>query len=150
MAVVNACQAEDNILCQTARGNSPSELNSGESEGIYTLGESEEDKDMLAEDLANNQISVLARTFDTMTIRPYSPSEDQFVILYKQSECISGWVDSRKLSTVGVLEIRNQNQLPKWPTLPLQPDSRPISQEQLASEMKSIYTGFIIVEIKCI
>jgi hypothetical protein len=32
----------------------------------------------------------------------------------------------------------------------LQPDSRPISQEQLASEVKSIYAGLTMVETKCI
>ncbi|OCK78749.1 hypothetical protein K432DRAFT_256528, partial [Lepidopterella palustris CBS 459.81] len=32
----------------------------------------------------------------------------------------------------------------------LQPDSRPISQEQLAAEVKSIYAGLTMVETKCI
>jgi hypothetical protein len=32
----------------------------------------------------------------------------------------------------------------------LQPDSRPISQEQLAAEIKSIYAGLTMVETKCI
>ena len=35
------------------------------------------------------------------------------------------------------------------PNLLLQPDSRPISQEQLASEVKSIYSALIMVENKC-
>ncbi|KAL6702657.1 hypothetical protein ACN47E_001242 [Coniothyrium glycines] len=35
-------------------------------------------------------------------------------------------------------------------SLLLQPDSRPISQEQLASEVKSIYAGLTMVETKCI
>jgi hypothetical protein len=39
---------------------------------------------------------------------------------------------------------------PRWPRLLLQLDSRPISQEQLASEAKAIYAGLIIVETKCI
>ncbi|KAF2085281.1 hypothetical protein K490DRAFT_1643, partial [Saccharata proteae CBS 121410] len=34
--------------------------------------------------------------------------------------------------------------------LVLQPDSRPISQEQLAAEVKSIYAGLTMVETKCI
>jgi hypothetical protein len=38
----------------------------------------------------------------------------------------------------------------RYPGLLLQPDSRPISQEQLASEVKSIYAGLIMVETKCI
>ncbi|KAF4301104.1 hypothetical protein GTA08_BOTSDO06771 [Botryosphaeria dothidea] len=37
-----------------------------------------------------------------------------------------------------------------WPDLVLQPDSRPISQEQLAAEVKSIYAGLTMVESKCI
>lgn len=38
----------------------------------------------------------------------------------------------------------------RFPGLLLQPDSRPISQEQLASEVKSIYAGLTMVETKCI
>jgi hypothetical protein len=38
----------------------------------------------------------------------------------------------------------------RYPGLLLQPDSRPISQEQLASEVKSIYAGLTMVENKCI
>ncbi|KAF1967763.1 hypothetical protein BU23DRAFT_482364 [Bimuria novae-zelandiae CBS 107.79] len=38
----------------------------------------------------------------------------------------------------------------RYPDLLLQPDSRPISQEQLASEVKSIYAGLTMVETKCI
>ncbi|KAF2729944.1 hypothetical protein EJ04DRAFT_446190 [Polyplosphaeria fusca] len=38
----------------------------------------------------------------------------------------------------------------RYPSLLLQPDSRPISQEQLASEVKSIYAGLTMVETKCI
>lgn len=39
---------------------------------------------------------------------------------------------------------------PRYPKLLLQPDSRPISQEQLASEVKQIYAGLTMVERKCI
>ncbi|KIW02440.1 hypothetical protein, variant [Verruconis gallopava] len=39
---------------------------------------------------------------------------------------------------------------PRWPDMLLQPDSRPISQEQLAAEVKSIYAGLTMVESKCI
>ncbi|KAJ4286340.1 hypothetical protein N0V90_013374 [Kalmusia sp. IMI 367209] len=38
----------------------------------------------------------------------------------------------------------------RYSGLLLQPDSRPISQEQLASEVKSIYAGLTMVETKCI
>lgn len=38
----------------------------------------------------------------------------------------------------------------RYPGFLLQPDSRPISQEQLASEVKSIYAGLTMVENKCI
>lgn len=38
----------------------------------------------------------------------------------------------------------------RYPGLLMQPDSRPISQEQLASEVKSIYAGLTMVENKCI
>ncbi|KAJ4986121.1 hypothetical protein SVAN01_08385 [Stagonosporopsis vannaccii] len=49
----------------------------------------------------------------------------------------------------GLLQLQ-QNYDPRYPELLLQPDSRPISQEQLASEVKSIYAGLTMVETKCI
>ncbi|UPX21243.1 uncharacterized protein EKO05_0011436 [Ascochyta rabiei] len=48
----------------------------------------------------------------------------------------------------GLIELHNYD--PRFPGLLLQPDSRPISQEQLASEVKSIYAGLTMVETKCI
>ena len=48
----------------------------------------------------------------------------------------------------GVIELQAYD--PRYPNLLLQPDSRPISQEQLASEVKSIYAGLTMVETKCI
>lgn len=48
----------------------------------------------------------------------------------------------------GVLELQRYD--PRYPSMLLQPDSRPISQEQLASEVKSIYAGLTMVETKCI
>ncbi|XPT03184.1 hypothetical protein M3J09_012285 [Ascochyta lentis] len=48
----------------------------------------------------------------------------------------------------GLIELQKYD--PRFPGLLLQPDSRPISQEQLASEVKSIYAGLTMVETKCI
>jgi len=48
----------------------------------------------------------------------------------------------------GIIEIQKPDQ--RYPGLLLQPDSRPISQEQLSSEVKSIYAGLTMVETKCI
>lgn len=48
----------------------------------------------------------------------------------------------------GLIEIPHVD--PRYPELLLQPESRPISQEQLASEVKSIYAGLTMVETKCI
>jgi hypothetical protein len=39
---------------------------------------------------------------------------------------------------------------PRWPDMILSPHSSPISKEQLAAEVKSIYAGLIMVEHKCI
>ncbi|KAE9982202.1 hypothetical protein EG327_005932 [Venturia inaequalis] len=39
---------------------------------------------------------------------------------------------------------------PRYPDMLMQPDSRPISQQQLAAEVKSIYAGLTMVESKCI
>jgi hypothetical protein len=48
----------------------------------------------------------------------------------------------------GLIELQKYDA--RYPGLLLQPDSRPISQEQLASEVKSIYAGLTMVETKCI
>lgn len=48
----------------------------------------------------------------------------------------------------GLIHIQRPDS--RYPELLLQPDSRPISQEQLASEVKSIYAGLTMVETKCI
>lgn len=48
----------------------------------------------------------------------------------------------------GLIELQKYDS--RYPGLLLQPDSRPISQEQLASEVKSIYAGLTMVETKCI
>ncbi|KAI8942051.1 hypothetical protein NX059_000153 [Plenodomus lindquistii] len=48
----------------------------------------------------------------------------------------------------GLIELQRYDD--RYPGLLLQPDSRPISQEQLASEVKSIYAGLTMVETKCI
>ena len=48
----------------------------------------------------------------------------------------------------GLIELQKYDL--RYPGLLLQPDSRPISQEQLASEVKSIYAGLTMVETKCI
>jgi hypothetical protein len=48
----------------------------------------------------------------------------------------------------GIMETQRSDS--RFPGLLLQPDSRPISQEQLASEVKSIYAGLTMVETKCI
>lgn len=38
----------------------------------------------------------------------------------------------------------------RWPGLILQPESSPISHDQLAAEIKGIYAGLVMVEAKCI
>jgi hypothetical protein len=48
----------------------------------------------------------------------------------------------------GLIELQRYD--PRYLGLLLQPDSRAISQEQLASEVKSIYAGLTMVETKCI
>jgi hypothetical protein len=47
----------------------------------------------------------------------------------------------------GIIELQQHD--PRYPGLLLQPASRPISQEQLATEVKSIYAGLGMVEQKC-
>ena len=50
--------------------------------------------------------------------------------------------------TPGLIELQKYD--PRYPDLLLQPDSRPISQEQLASEVKSIYAGLAMVKRMCL
>ncbi|EME45349.1 hypothetical protein DOTSEDRAFT_71170 [Dothistroma septosporum NZE10] len=53
----------------------------------------------------------------------------------------------------GQLRPNGLIQLPpdgRYPGLMLQPDSSPISQDQLAAEVKGIYAGLVMVEAKCI
>lgn len=38
----------------------------------------------------------------------------------------------------------------RYPGISLQPQLSPISQEQLAAEVKGIYAGLVMVETKCI
>ncbi|KAF2996075.1 hypothetical protein E8E13_004260 [Curvularia kusanoi] len=47
----------------------------------------------------------------------------------------------------GLIELQQRDD--RYPGLLLQPASRPISQEQLATEVKSIYSGLLMVEKKC-
>jgi hypothetical protein len=48
----------------------------------------------------------------------------------------------------GLIKVQKYDS--RYPGSLLQPDTRPISQEQLASEVKSIYAGLTMVETKCI
>lgn len=48
----------------------------------------------------------------------------------------------------GLIELQRDDS--RYPGLVIQPDSRPITQEQLASEVKSVYAGLTMVETKCI
>ena len=50
-------------------------------------------------------------------------------------------------STRGVFQITAEA---RYPGLIMQPDSRPISHDQLAAEVKGIYGGLVMVEGKCI
>jgi hypothetical protein len=52
---------------------------------------------------------------------------------------------SNSNNTVGVMPVD-----PRFPEMPMQPDSRPILQEQLSAEVKTIYAGLVMVESKCI
>ncbi|KAK4623550.1 hypothetical protein CLAFUW4_05715 [Fulvia fulva] len=76
------------------------------------------------------------------------------------SSCVQGASVSPGVSVsqgiaedVGQLRSKGRKQLPphgRYPGLILQPDSSPISQEQLAAEVKGIYAGLVMVEAKCI
>jgi hypothetical protein len=55
-------------------------------------------------------------------------------------------------TTLATSEEKTTHVIPagvRWPGLILQPDSSPISQEQLAAEVKGIYAGLVMVEAKC-
>jgi hypothetical protein len=75
----------------------------------------------------------------------YGLSQDSPRSPTKQSQPIRSQPTQRQ---PGLIELQKYD--PRYPGLLLQPDSRPISQEQLASEVKSIYAGLTMVETKCI
>lgn len=52
-----------------------------------------------------------------------------------------------QLISQDALHLRGKN---RYPGIPLQPEFSPISQEQLAAEVKGIYAGLVMVEAKCI
>jgi hypothetical protein len=54
---------------------------------------------------------------------------------------------SRTTPQPGLIELQRYD--PGYPELFMQPDSRPISHEQLVSEVKSIYKRLTIIETKC-
>jgi hypothetical protein len=72
--------------------------------------------------------------------------------LYGTTACSQASPSTSSPSTVrtrrqsGIIELQRYD--PRYPGLLLQPDSRPISQEQLAAEVKSIYAGLTMVETK--
>lgn len=66
----------------------------------------------------------------------------------RQHRDASAQSSANLLRQPGLIELQKYD--PRYPGLLLQPDSRPISQEQLASEVKSIYAGLTMVETKCI
>ena len=62
-------------------------------------------------------------------------------------------LSSRKLSTAGPYppdELTEAEKLKSEPEMLLQPETRPISHEQLVIEVKGIYAGLVMVEAKCI
>ncbi|KAM0714170.1 hypothetical protein Q7P37_010319 [Cladosporium fusiforme] len=52
-----------------------------------------------------------------------------------------------QLISQDALHLRGKN---RYPGIPLKPEFSPISQEQLAAEVKGIYAGLVMVEAKCI
>ena len=142
--------------CQTTAG--ASESISGESEGIRTPGESGQDEDSADED-------ELVSMFDTMTIRVEIPGEpdvggadgsrNHTPLSNGRNDTQAGSVetgvslDNHRGKSKKQLRQAASKHISSW-VIQLQPDSRPISQEQLVSEVKSIYAGLTMVEEKCI
>ncbi|KAF2477117.1 uncharacterized protein BDR25DRAFT_251692 [Lindgomyces ingoldianus] len=90
-------------------------------------------------DLAHSEWSV------EYTQTPPSPRPTTVSPQYSQTHSVKPPKPTRQ---PGLLELQRYD--PRYPGLLLQPDSRPISQEQLASEVKSIYAGLTMVETKCV
>lgn len=64
-------------------------------------------------------------------------------------------IDQRKSSSIIMGEQQNhhyelEEEGSKIPIIVKQPDTRPITQEQLVAEVKGIYEGLVLVETKCI
>ena len=88
---------------------------------------------------ADEEIREAKRKSPVTTVPSYSPRPQQ-----QQQQQQQQQPTSRQR---GVIEIPADS---RYPNLILQPDSRPISQEQLAAEVKSIYHGLTMIESKCI
>lgn len=76
------------------------------------------------------------------------PKDDEYVSVEPLSN--SGRIlgkDEAHHYVGGVSLVRSKS---RWPGLILQPESSPISQDQLAAEVKGIYGGLVMVEAKCI
>ncbi|KAF2791200.1 hypothetical protein K505DRAFT_249485 [Melanomma pulvis-pyrius CBS 109.77] len=84
--------------------------------------------------------------------QPSQPASPHHQLLHRgstpQSYTAKPQLSSNQQRQPGLIEIQRFDK--RYPSLLLQPDSRPISQEQLASEVKSIYAGLTMVETKCI
>ncbi|TKA81930.1 hypothetical protein B0A55_01927 [Friedmanniomyces simplex] len=68
----------------------------------------------------------------------------------KLNGCVSAQVPSGiSLPDGSQISVLSIDQTARWPGLILQPDSSPVSESQLSTEIKAIYTALVIAEAKC-
>ena len=76
-----------------------------------------------------------------------TPADDQYVSVEPLSTPSRSTAKGETQHVGGVSVLRSKS---RYPGLILQPESSPISQDQLAAEVKGIYGGLVMVEAKCI
>jgi hypothetical protein len=78
-------------------------------------------------------------------------TRDATLITNQSRHSVGNWRDNIELADSQLVPQHSLNPLgPRRWAIALQPEFSPISQEQLAAEVKGIYAGLVMVEAKCI
>jgi hypothetical protein len=83
--------------------------------------------------------------------QPLLHTQDATLITNQLKHSVSNWRDNIELADSQLVPQHSLNPLgPRRWAIALQPEFSPISQEQLAAEVKGIYAGLVMIEAKCI
>jgi len=97
------------------------------------------------EDLLDSKMAMEEGRQPLLHIQDATPIKNQF------RHSVGNWRDNIELADSQLVPQHSLNPLgPRRWAISLQPEFSPISQEQLAAEVKIIYAGLVMVEAKCI